>query len=370
MYSTDWLDRRGSGPYGELDLAVGWLLPKVHSVLLGPGMGRHPVVLAAAAKIVDIAKRLGVPVVLDADCLAMVVENPRSVWGLPLAVLTPNGNEFRLLCERMEMDTAAAVEGDKNMSSSSSPSATETAEAESEAATATRAAATAAGTPAAAAAAKSEAITRPTAATTSTAAATEGVGVGVRADSAVVAEATPTATTAAATSASAAAALAAAAAVGDGKGQLEGGGFTRRRETVKAAVMAAESLTAEEDQRVRKVERLAKFLGGVTVVSKGKVDIISDGVRTIACAVPGGLKRCGGIGDVLSGAMATSLAWVAIQTSEEEKRHDKEEVGHCTGGGRAWAYFSVACLSHLTIDHASLSRRSTVPTPNGDTSNI
>ena len=31
------------------------------------------------------------------------------------------------------------------------------------------------------------------------------------------------------------------------------------------------------------------------------------------------------------------------------------------GGG---AYSFAACLSHLTIDHASLSRRSTVPTPN------
>ena len=34
--------------------------------------------------------------------------------------------------------------------------------------------------------------------------------------------------------------------------------------------------------------------------------------------------------------------------------------GGIGGGG----YSFVACLSHLTIDHASLSRRSTVPTPN------
>ena len=34
------------------------------------------------------------------------------------------------------------------------------------------------------------------------------------------------------------------------------------------------------------------------------------------------------------------------------------------GGGWGEAYSSVACLSHLTIDHVSLSRRSTVPTPN------
>ena len=33
-------------------------------------------------------------------------------------------------------------------------------------------------------------------------------------------------------------------------------------------------------------------------------------------------------------------------------------------------YSFVDCLSHLTIDHASLSRRSTVPTPNADTSSI
>ena len=38
-------------------------------------------------------------------------------------------------------------------------------------------------------------------------------------------------------------------------------------------------------------------------------------------------------------------------------------------GGRG-GYSFVACLSYLTIDHASLSRRSTVPTPNRDTSNI
>ena len=37
-------------------------------------------------------------------------------------------------------------------------------------------------------------------------------------------------------------------------------------------------------------------------------------------------------------------------------------------GGRA--HFFVACLSHLIIDHVSLSRRSTVLSPDRDTSNI
>ena len=40
-------------------------------------------------------------------------------------------------------------------------------------------------------------------------------------------------------------------------------------------------------------------------------------------------------------------------------------------GGWGWgAYSFVACLCNLTIDHASLSRRSTVPTPSRDNSNI
>ena len=40
------------------------------------------------------------------------------------------------------------------------------------------------------------------------------------------------------------------------------------------------------------------------------------------------------------------------------------------GGGNGGRTHFVACVSHLTVDHATLSRRSTVPAPNRDTSNI
>ena len=39
-------------------------------------------------------------------------------------------------------------------------------------------------------------------------------------------------------------------------------------------------------------------------------------------------------------------------------------------GALGRAFLFVACLSHLSVDHASLSRRRAVPTPNRDTSNI
>lgn len=185
-------------------------LPKLHSLLLGPGMGRDPTVRKAASGVVSCARDRGLPVVLDADGIAMVVEDPRTVRGFPLAVLTPNANEFRLLCERMERDKG--------------PTAAE------------------------------EPPPPPPVAGERVA----GVGAGA----------------------------------GAGAGSQVGHDV---------------------------VKRLASYLGGVTVVLKGKVDIISDGTRTVTCAVPGGLKRCGGIGDVLSGTMATTLAWIHLQKFEEEE---------------------------------------------------
>ncbi|CAN0353790.1 unnamed protein product, partial [Ectocarpus fasciculatus] len=211
-------------------------LPKLHSLLLGPGMGRHPTVIAAAAGIVASARGRGLPVVLDADAIAMVVDDPGTIRGCPLAVLTPNANEFRLLCERMERDGGEGEEGGER----------------------TR---------------QGEALLSPS-----------DVGTGGDVAAAAV---------------TAAAAEAAAA---------EGTATVRRPVLpVPAADVAL------------KVERLARYLGGVTVVLKGKVDVISDGARTVTCAVPGGLKRCGGIGDVLSGVTATALAWVNVQGFEGEE---------------------------------------------------
>ena len=55
--------------------------------------------------------------------------------------------------------------------------------------------------------------------------------------------------------------------------------------------------------------RLARAFGGVTIVQKGQVDYISNGESTVVCDVIGGLKRSGGQGDTLTGALVTFLAW-------------------------------------------------------------
>ena len=55
--------------------------------------------------------------------------------------------------------------------------------------------------------------------------------------------------------------------------------------------------------------KLARKLGGVTIVQKGQVDYISNGPETLVSDGQGGLKRSGGQGDTLTGSLGTFLAW-------------------------------------------------------------
>lgn len=57
---------------------------------------------------------------------------------------------------------------------------------------------------------------------------------------------------------------------------------------------------------------LAKLLGGVTIIQKGRQDIISNGKDTMIVNIEGGLKRTGGQGDVLTGCLGTLLAWKKV----------------------------------------------------------
>lgn len=88
------------------------------------------------------------------------------------------------------------------------------------------------------------------------------------------------------------------------------------------------------DSEVEKTRLLAEKMGGVTVLRKGLVDIISDGssceccgrygyatylVRTmcvgVTCEESGCPRRQGGQGDILSGSVGLFLYWTRV--SEE-----------------------------------------------------
>lgn len=70
-----------------------------------------------------------------------------------------------------------------------------------------------------------------------------------------------------------------------------------------------------------KCKELAKKMN-VTIVQKGKTDYISNGTDVLTVTAEGGLKRCGGQGDVLSGTLGTMLAWRSCYHDELWK-HDK-----------------------------------------------
>ncbi|OQR67385.1 ATP-dependent (S)-NAD(P)H-hydrate dehydratase-like [Tropilaelaps mercedesae] len=57
------------------------------------------------------------------------------------------------------------------------------------------------------------------------------------------------------------------------------------------------------------VEAMASNLGNVTIVAKGAVDIISDGLNLVVCDETGSPRRCGGQGDVLAGLLGTFSCW-------------------------------------------------------------
>ncbi|KAF4979010.1 hypothetical protein FZEAL_4685 [Fusarium zealandicum] len=80
------------------------LLPRLHVLVVGPGLGRDPLMHAVIARVVRAARDQGIPFVLDADALMLVQKDPGLVRGYESAVLTPNVVEFGKLCDALKVD--------------------------------------------------------------------------------------------------------------------------------------------------------------------------------------------------------------------------------------------------------------------------
>jgi len=73
---------------------IGLFLPRLHSMVIGPGLGRNDQVLSTIGSLISVLKEKNVPVVLDADALYFVSKCPEIVRGYTSAILTPNVVEF------------------------------------------------------------------------------------------------------------------------------------------------------------------------------------------------------------------------------------------------------------------------------------
>lgn len=152
------------------------MLDRLHVLVIGPGLGRDPLMQETCEHVIRAAREKKLPMVLDADALLLVQKDPSLVKGYNLAVLTPNVVEFGRLTKALGVDEAVQAAG-------------------------------------------------------------------------------------------------------------------------------------EEKGESARVEALAKALGGVMVVQKGREDRLSDGRVTMKVDLEGGKKRSGGQGDTLTGSIATFLGW-------------------------------------------------------------
>uniref|UniRef100_A0A3P9HLU4 ATP-dependent (S)-NAD(P)H-hydrate dehydratase n=1 Tax=Oryzias latipes TaxID=8090 RepID=A0A3P9HLU4_ORYLA len=75
-------------------------LPRLHAVVVGPGLGREDVLLKTA-KVIEKSKARDIPVVIDADGLWLVTQQPSVIQGYQKGILTPNFMEFTRLYEAL-----------------------------------------------------------------------------------------------------------------------------------------------------------------------------------------------------------------------------------------------------------------------------
>lgn len=89
------------------------MLGRLHVLVVGPGLGRDPLMQATVARVVRAAREKGMPVVMDADALQLVQKDPGLVKGYSGAILTPNVVEFGRLCDALNLDVSDEGETSK-----------------------------------------------------------------------------------------------------------------------------------------------------------------------------------------------------------------------------------------------------------------
>ncbi|KAI6708810.1 hypothetical protein JHW43_008654 [Diplocarpon mali] len=87
------------------------LLPRLHVLVIGPGLGRDQLMQDTCAKILEAAREKNMPFVLDADGLNLAQTRPELVQGYRECILTPNVVEFERLCKSKGIHTSGLDAG-------------------------------------------------------------------------------------------------------------------------------------------------------------------------------------------------------------------------------------------------------------------
>lgn len=92
------------------------------------------------------------------------------------------------------------------------------------------------------------------------------------------------------------------------------------------------------------VKDIALRMGGVTIVRKGREDVISNGTEIVKCSAEGSCRRCGGQGDLLAGTMGVFSYWAHRSTQQAEDRKDVvDKFGPCISAAYAACLLTRCC---------------------------
>lgn len=100
MSSTDTID--------SVSANVLSMLPRLHVVVIGPGLGRDEAMHETCARVIAKAREMKIPFVLDADGLMIATARPELIKGCTECIMTPNVVEFGRLAEKMGVDVKGA----------------------------------------------------------------------------------------------------------------------------------------------------------------------------------------------------------------------------------------------------------------------
>ncbi|XP_047226946.1 ATP-dependent (S)-NAD(P)H-hydrate dehydratase isoform X1 [Girardinichthys multiradiatus] len=76
-------------------------LPRLHGLVVGPGLGREDSLLKTAKEVIERSKARDIPIVIDADGLWLITQQPSVIQGYQKGILTPNFMEFSRLFEAL-----------------------------------------------------------------------------------------------------------------------------------------------------------------------------------------------------------------------------------------------------------------------------
>ncbi|KAG6005131.1 hypothetical protein E4U21_000385 [Claviceps maximensis] len=98
---------------GDVSATIIEMFPRLHVLVIGPGLGRDPLMQDTVSRVIQAAREKKLPVVLDADALQLVQTNPELVRGYKEAILTPNVVEFSRIWDALGLADESKQENDK-----------------------------------------------------------------------------------------------------------------------------------------------------------------------------------------------------------------------------------------------------------------